>query len=820
MKALFFVDIVFILLFASSISAVLRLPTRTSSLVGLLILAYADIVLSAQILATFQLLDARLFGVIHALIAGIGLALWWYHGRPSLLQPSKFRWNELLSSWKQKPDLWLLAAGVTAVYGAGVFLILVVPPNNWDSMTYHLSRVGYWLQHGSFAPWNTHNLRQTTFPINAEIGLMWTIIFWGTDQLAGFIQWVAAITGIVIIFGLARFLGYSRASSVFAAFVWATFPEIVLQSTSTQNDLLASVFFAGMIYLFFVSFRFNHNGALLLSGLAMGLALGTKLTALMALPGLAVGALLLWYKAGRAGLRFLATWGSACLLGFLLFAAYLYGLNLVSYGAPLGPSSYVESSSIGYSGVNLTLLEANTLRYLYQAADVTGLPGPVQIAIQEVKAEAGSCIFDLLAIDPTLSDVTKAGAVFSFTRLRTHEDYAWFGPLGFFLLIPATLYCGGLSLWKRDEYRWTLAAVAFSLFLLLSASVTWSPWRGRYFVVATTACAPFLAVLYTTRSHLVPLRWMIVLIAILVMGTTVVLNEAKPLTDLSHIWELDRVGMQALNRPTIEPVLRMVEDVIPPDASVGIIVGGDDWDYPIFGDKLNRKVLPILPRPEILDSDWLAKQGIDYLLIKHDPGVPLPPASADLYLLDSIQAEGKEWHVLYRGDKNLSSWDASVRDALLSKDKVANALISVAPSLSGRVVISPQLQLPPWGIETYDSDSLLWLGHGETEGISGAFWASERQTIQAVFEVRPGPARSDSQRTVEVTLENAGGAQRARRQFDQATELTFIGELQPGRNDFKFLVLDQATTLKQPNGDTRPLLVLLRHVTVKPFSEP
>ncbi len=146
-------------------------------------------------------------------------------------------------------------------------------------------------------------------------------------------------------------------------------------------------------------------------------------------------------------------------------------------------------------------------------------------------------------------------------------------------------------------------------------------------------------------------------------------------------------------------------------------------------------------------------------------------------------------------------------------------LVMVDPSLTGTVGIDPQLQTPPWGIEVYDDASLLWLGYGEEQGLGGTFWATERQAIRAIFEVEPGPARPDAQRTVEVVLQNQAGTQRARRQFDQATDLTFIGELQPGRNDFQFIVLDEATILEQPNGDTRPLLVLLRQITVKPLTE-
>jgi hypothetical protein len=56
----------------------------------------------------------------------------------------------------------------------------------------------------------------------------------------------------------------------------------------------------------------------------------------------------------------------------------------------------------------------------------------------------------------------------------------------------------------------------------------------------------------------------------------------------------------------------------------------------------------------------------------------------------------------------------------------------------------------------------------------------------------------------------------SRREFDVLTTLNFEVELQPGRNDFNFYMLDRATILQQPNGDTRLLLVLLHHITIGP----
>jgi SAM-dependent methyltransferase len=145
-------------------------------------------------------------------------------------------------------------------------------------------------------------------------------------------------------------------------------------------------------------------------------------------------------------------------------------------------------------------------------------------------------------------------------------------------------------------------------------------------------------------------------------------------------------------------------------------------------------------------------------------------------------------------------------------------LITSDSSLAGAVGIDSQLQTPRWGIEVYEGHGLLWLGHGAAQGLQGVLRSVEKRLVQVTFEVEPGPAREDSQRTVEVAIENETGIQTVHWQFDQATTLTFVAELQPGRNDFSIKVLEEATILKQPNGDTRPLLLLLRHVTLAPLS--
>jgi hypothetical protein len=144
-------------------------------------------------------------------------------------------------------------------------------------------------------------------------------------------------------------------------------------------------------------------------------------------------------------------------------------------------------------------------------------------------------------------------------------------------------------------------------------------------------------------------------------------------------------------------------------------------------------------------------------------------------------------------------------------------LLLVNTSLSNKVGIL-EMQTPPWGIENSENKSWLWLGHGEAEGIEGMLWSEEKQQVRVTFKVSPGPARSDNQRTLQLTLINTAGTQTTQQRFEQPSTLSFTTTLQPGRNSFYFSALDEPTILQQPNGDKRPLLVLLQSITMTDLS--
>ena len=94
-----------------------------------------------------------------------------------------------------QPVLVLLAVafGAAAVY----LLALVVgtPPNNWDSLSYHLTRAALWRQEGAVgAIEDAYDDRLQSNPPNAEIVLTFLLEVARHERAAGLSQFAAWLT--------------------------------------------------------------------------------------------------------------------------------------------------------------------------------------------------------------------------------------------------------------------------------------------------------------------------------------------------------------------------------------------------------------------------------------------------------------------------------------------------------------------------------------------------------------------------------------------------------------------------------------------------
>jgi Glycosyltransferase family 87 len=499
----------------------------------------------------------------------------------------------------------VLAVAVALSFFYALVIGVVAPPNNSDSMTYRLSRAAAWFQHGGIH-WieNPHTERVNEFPANSEFELLYTFAFLDGDAAAVLPQLVAAAALVLAVTGLARRLGYGRPASAFAGLLTATLAEFALQATSTQNDLVTASFVTAAAY-------FLTGGKpleLCVGGAAIGLALGNKLTAYVVVP---VVGLLAVVSLPRRRIALAAATGA---MGFVLFAAYVPLLNVVHTSAPGGrmQEQDIYRPTLTARGTASTFARAH-----YRFIDFSGIPGVKPSWLEPVE-EAGERTFDALGIpaNPPESSAT----FFDFgINFRSHEDHSFFGPLGFLVVLPLSVVFAVAWPMRRTDAAHGLYALALPLFVLVLALVFRFDDEGRYLIVPVALVMPLAASRY---------RWRLVAaaaaaIGIVTMAGVHVDNELKPIgTGTRHaVWRLMRPEAQSLDVPRRAPLLAAVERRVPEDAEVAVAFTPSDWDYPLYGASLDRRVTEVDLDCPVRDAE---RRRLDYLVLGASAGWPGP----------------------------------------------------------------------------------------------------------------------------------------------------------------------------------------------------
>src|SRR5437588_12738926 len=223
----------FVLLFATAAiaSASLRLRGFAAFLLAAYLIGAAEVVGLTLVLSPFKAATARGYLVGQALVGFAMLVVWWRARRPLPRLPAIDRRTVV-----QRPLLLARAITIGLTAAFQLFLAIAVPPNNWDSMTYHLPRAAAWYQRhavGYIADANTERLN--IFPANGEIATLYTFALVHSDRLAALPQYLAGIALLVACYATARGVGFARAASIFATLILGSLSQIALQATTTQN---------------------------------------------------------------------------------------------------------------------------------------------------------------------------------------------------------------------------------------------------------------------------------------------------------------------------------------------------------------------------------------------------------------------------------------------------------------------------------------------------------------------------------------------------------------------------------------------------------
>ena len=151
-------------------------------------------------------------------------------------------------SKSEKALIWIMLAILGILSLVLLFGAIFTVPYNYDSMTYHLARIGYWIDHKSIAHYITNIDRQVYSPVLAEYNLLHMMLLSGNDTFLNFFQYFCMFASAYFIYKCAQKLGVNQPFSLFGAFIFMLMPLTISQSITTQNDLFAALIFILFVY--------------------------------------------------------------------------------------------------------------------------------------------------------------------------------------------------------------------------------------------------------------------------------------------------------------------------------------------------------------------------------------------------------------------------------------------------------------------------------------------------------------------------------------------------------------------------------------------
>jgi hypothetical protein len=518
----------------------------------------------------------------------------------------------------------VFALAVVCVLSITLVLALAYPSNNWDSMTYHMGRVAQWIQNQNVDVYPTANDRQTHNPPLAEWAILHLQLLSTSDRFANIVQWFGFLLSIIVATLIANELGLSQPSQLFSAVIAATLPTAILESSSTQNDLVVTSLCLAFAYFLLKFVRtFSLQDAILCAA-SLGLALLTKGTAYIycGAIGLAIGGAALISVDRPRRLTLLGKLAAIVVAALALNAGHLSRTYLV-YG--LNPTS---QTALLNDEMSVTIAYANIVR---NGALHIGTP------IDRVNDLSFLAVRLLLGDQINNPSSTLRTTEVSVPTFSLHEDYA--GNLVHLLLLIFSCLLLPLATVPHKRALYSCAGAILFAVVLHGALLKWQPWATRYHTTIFMLSAPFIASVFVGLRHVQ--RRLSVGVAIILFASSIpflFFNKTRPvngLTNTSLLRGEERQKSYFVNRFELYDDYVAVVKIIKNEnvRDVGLCLGYDDYEYPLFvltGRHADRGT-PNFRHVGVMDASK----------IKENPDLPPPDIILATKRLDDNPIHGK-----------------------------------------------------------------------------------------------------------------------------------------------------------------------------------
>lgn len=498
---------------------------------------------------------------------------------------------------------------------------LAAPPNTFDSMTYHMSRVAHWLQNEHVGLYPTGIIRQLTYPPLAEYTIAHLQALSGGDRLANLVQFSALLGCLLGTSWISQRFGVSRRGQWFTAVLVATLPMAVLQSTSTQNDLVLSFWLVCLVAFILDEDRLKFGSwtvdRRLMVGLSLGLAMLTKYT------GYIYGVpLLVWftYRLWRDQRSFGPVLRSII---FVVFVALLLNVTHLSKNAWLrlhsvqlseqlteqiqqlvseepelnsgsqGLNNASQDGSVDNGRLHIPIPSAFINQYFDPQAVISNilrnlvihLGTPWEIVNRQIDAFIWA-VHDSMNVSVGEPLLTFPPDGYKGVDFSGHEDQAGNFVHTAILIGLLTLWAGRKAIFRSSSQKDVLELAAALILCALTFIVIlkWQPWHSRLhlplFVLAMPLVTTQLAFKPWGAAAMVSLGFIMFFLA----SPFLMLNRPRPLVGSRSVLIQAREVQYFSNQKQLEAPFRYAAQYIRQSGcdDIGLMLNGNRWEYPLW----------------------------------------------------------------------------------------------------------------------------------------------------------------------------------------------------------------------------------------------
>lgn len=503
--------------------------TPKKSILGfiyLFLIAFAQLVLTFEVLSLFSAIKEVWVLSANILVLIGSVYTWNSQSRPiwSLdFTTFKLRVNNSLKL--DKSLMWLYVGFLIFLISAFI-LCAIMPVTSADGRVYHVARCLFWIEQGNLLHFDTADVRNLCLPINSEILYTWVLLFIKKDAFLSFFSFVGYLVSIVSVYNILGYLGYCTRKKLWVVFILSSFPSVLVQASGTETDIIVAGLISSSIFLFWYALKNDKKIPVFMSSLAYALAMGTKTTALIAMPGVGLFLLALCYSFKKY-----KPFGLFCgfvAINFMIFSSYNYILNFIQFSDFFTSSSFVLVSK-NYSGIKA--IPANLIKYLFMFIDSTGFKWGIYYAqpLQDFRNEL---------LNAMNLGIVKDGLYTVLLRGELKEPMMGAGVLGFLVFLPCLFSSFVKPIFKPKSRKvWFVFAFAV-LFLLnlisISYLLAYMSYSVRFIMSFIVLSAPVL--IYSYRKKFGFLKFLIIFFALYSLIVISTHLWARPLAKIGKVF--------------------------------------------------------------------------------------------------------------------------------------------------------------------------------------------------------------------------------------------------------------------------------------------